>query len=207
MKPLTTLSAVLIPALILMLIAVPVHAQDRTFGTRGDVEIAGSIAYASITPVSNGNTSDATSIFSFGPQIAYFVADGFEIGFSPGITIYPLLPGISIISPPHGDQSTILQLFFYPGYNFRIEGSKASPFVEVPLGYTSMSSGSDKSSGFSWGVKAGVKLVATGHLLVTFYGEYLAVTLNPENPSPFFTSSGREGFNFLSFGIGVGGFF
>lgn len=103
MKRLTALPVVLIPALILMLIAVPAHAQDRIFGARGDVEIAGSISYASITPVSNGNTSDATSIFSFGPQIAYFVADGFEIGFSPGITIYLLPPGISIISPPQGD--------------------------------------------------------------------------------------------------------
>ena len=63
------------------------------------------------------------------------------------------------------------QLFLYPGYNLRLEGSRATPFIEVPLGYTSMSSGSSTSSGFSWGVKAGVKIVPTGHMLLTLYGD------------------------------------
>jgi hypothetical protein len=204
MEPLRASSLVLIPALLLALVAPPADGQDKTFATRGDVEIAGSISYASLTPVSNGKSSDATSIFSFGPQIAYFVADGFEIGFNPGIM---LLPGISVLTPPRGDNTTILQLFFYPGYNLRLDGSKTIPFLEVPLGYTSMSFGSATESGFSWGVKAGVKIVVTGRVLLTLYGEYIAVTLNPSNPSPFSTSSERNGFNYLSFGIGVGGFF
>jgi len=204
MKRLTAFSTILLPTLLLTLIVLPAHAQERSFGMRGDVEIAGSVSYASITPVSNGNTGDATSIFSFGPQIAYFVTDGFEIGFNPGISI---LPGISIVTPSHGDNTTVTQLFVYPGYNLRIEGSKTNPFVEVPLGYTSMSSGNYTQSGFSWGVKAGVKIVATGHILLTLYGEYLLIALNPQDTGPYYTSSGRTGFNFLSFGIGLGGFF
>ena len=204
MRLLIASSLILIPLFLLMLTTLPADAQEKGFALRGQVEIAGSVSYASITTVSNGNTGDATSIFSFGPQIAYFLTDGFAIGFNPGIT---LLPGISILTPPQGDNTTLTQLFFYPGYNIRIEGSRAVPFVEVPLGFTSMSSGSNTSSGFSWGVKAGVKIVATGHLLLTLYGEYLAVTLDPQNTSPYSTSSGRNGFNYLSFGVGVGGFF
>jgi len=204
MRLLIATSTALIPLLLLMLITPPAVAQEKGFALRGQVEIAGSVSYASITPVSNGTTGDATSIFSFGPQIAYFIVDGFAIGFNPGITI---LPGITIVTPTSGDNTTLTQLFFYPEYNLRLEGSKAVPFVEVPLGYTSSSSGGSTASGFSWGVKAGVKIVAAGHLLLTIYGEYLAIALNPDNTSPYSTSSGRTGLNYLSFGIGVGGFF
>jgi hypothetical protein len=142
-----------------------------------------------------------------GPQIGYFVTDGFEIGFNPGIS---LLPGISVISPSSGNSTTMLQLFFYPGYNLRPEGSNIFPFLEVPLGYTSISDGSTSESGFSWGVKGGAKIAAAKHLLLTVFVEYLQVTLNPSETPTYYgvpSSSGRNGFNFISFGVGVGGFF
>jgi hypothetical protein len=173
-------------------------AQDKTFGKAGITEIAGSISFASITPVSNGKTGDATTLLSLGPEISYFVADGFEIGFSPGVS---LLPGVSVITPSSGDGTTVLQLFASPAYNLRVEESQVNPFLEVPFGYTSMSSGNATLSGFSWGVKGGMKVVATSHLLLTFYGQYLILAFTPEKATE------RSGFNFLSFGVSVGGFF
>lgn len=182
----------------LHMLSVNGSAQENSFGKAGTTEMSGGISFSSFTPVSNGKTSDATTLFSFGPEIGYFVADGFEIGFNPGMSI---LPGVSVATPSQGDGMTILQLFFFPAYNFRAEGGKVTPFLQVPLGYTSMSSGKDTDSGFSWGVKGGIKVAAAGHFLVTVYGEYLLLSFTPENAKE------RSGFNFLSFGVALGGFF
>lgn len=202
MKTAKLLSAVVAIVCIVTLDATPVCSQGKPFATRGVVELGGSVSYASFTDVSNGKTGDVITLFSFGPHIGYFPTDGFEIGFNPGIT---LLPGISILTPEKGDATTVTQLFFSPAYNARIEGSNVIPYIEVPLGYTSMSSGKTTQSGFSWGIKGGIKVIATGQMLLSFYGEFLELTFNPENPSP--NASGRYGLNYLSFGVSVGGFF
>jgi hypothetical protein len=181
-----------------LFISLPASSQERYFGKAGTTEIAGSISFSSLTPVSNGRTGDATTFLSLGPEIGYFVADGFEIGINPGVS---LLPGLSVVTPSEGDGTTILQLFAYPAYNLHIEGSPVTPFLQVPVGYTSMSSGSETQSGFSWGVKGGMKVVAASHLLVTIYGQYLSLTFDPEQATE------RFGFNVFSFGVGVGGFF
>ena len=194
MFPQIVITIVLIAALHMA----PAAAQDKDFGKAGSIEIAGGISFASITPVANGETGDALTLLSLGPEIGYFVADGFEIGFSPGVS---LLPGVSVITPDQGDALTILQLFASPAYNLHLEGSTVNPFLQVPFGYTSLSSGGDSQSGFSWGVKGGIKVVATSHLLLTFYGQYLALSFTPENATE------RAGLNFLSFGVAVGGFF
>jgi hypothetical protein len=187
-------------ALVLMglLCPEPATAQGREFATAGTTELAGSISFSSITPVSHGESGDATTVFSFGPEIGYFVTDGFEIGFNPGVS---LLPGMSVVTPTGGDGMTVLQLFAFPAYTFHIEGSSSHPFIQIPFGYTSTSSGNNTQSGFSWGIKGGVKVVATSHLLLTVYGEYLAISLAPEGVTE------RYGMNYLSFGVSVGGFF
>ena len=172
-------------------------AQERGFATKGVTEFSGSLAFSSFTPVSKGETGDATTLFSFGPKIGYFPTDGFELGIDPGVS---LLPGVSVETPSKGDAATVLQLFGFVGYNFLLEGSKAHPFLEVPFGFTSIASGDNSSTGFSWGVKGGVKIEIASHLLLGIYGQYLLITLNPEN------STDRNGFNFLSFGIGIGAF-
>jgi hypothetical protein len=112
-----------------------------------------------------------------------------------------LIPGVSVITPSTGDGVTVLQLFASPAYNFHLEQSQVNPFLQVPFGYTSMSSGNTTLSGFSWGVKGRIKVVATNHLLFTFYGQYLVLAFTPEK------ATDRSGFNFLSFGVAVGGFF
>jgi hypothetical protein len=173
------------------------NAQEKGFATKGVTEFSGSVAFSSFTPVSNGTTGDATTLFSFGPKIGYFPFDEFELGFDPGVS---LLPGISVETPAQGNSTVMLQLFAFVGYNFNLEGSKVHPFLEVPFGYTSMDTGNSTDTGFSWGVKGGVKIEIVGHVLLGIYGEYLVITLNPRN------SIDRNGFNFLSFGIGVGAF-
>ncbi len=191
-------SIVIAVALIASVLSVPVAAQDKNFGKMGITEIAGSISFASITPVSNGKTQDATTLLSIAPEISYFVSDGFEVGFSPGVS---LLPGVSVITPPNGAGTTILQLFACPAYNFHSEGNRVNPFLALPFGYTSASSGGSTLSGFSWGIKGGIKDVAASNFLLTFYGEYFLLSFTPGQATE------RSGFNFLSFGIAVGGFF
>jgi hypothetical protein len=192
------IATVAVPIIFICLLTAPTFAQDKGFGGAGVIEIAGSISFASITPVSNGKTEDATTFLSLAPEISYFATDGFEIGFNPGVS---LLPGISVITPSKGDGTTILQLFASPAYNFHSEGSEVNPFLSIPFGYTSASSGSMTQSGFSWGVKGGIKIVAVQNLLFTVYGQYMALSFTPEKATE------RSGFNFLSFGVGVGGFF
>jgi hypothetical protein len=175
-------------------------AQGREFATAGVTEIAGSISFSSISEVYSGKTGDATTIFSVGPRVGYFVADGFEIGLNPGVSSWVFPPGLSVLSGG-GSTSTILQLFAFAGYNIRNEGSKMHPFIEIPLGFTSQSSGSYTASGFSWGVRGGIKLTPVGALLITISGEYFQITMTKSGASE------RSGFNFFAFGVGVGGFF
>jgi hypothetical protein len=172
--------------------------QGKKFGDAGTAEIAGGVSFSVFTPVSNGKTGDATSLFSFGPEFGYFVANGFEVGFSPGMTI---LPGISALTPSRGDGTTIMQIFFFPAYNIQTPAGNVTPFLQVPLGYTAISSGNDTDSGFSWGIKGGAKFVAGGQLLVTLYAQYLQISFTAEKATE------RSGFNYLSFGVSVGGFF
>ena len=162
------------------------------------MEVSGSISFSSFTPVSNGKTEDATTLFSLGPEVGYFVVDGLEIGLNSGIS---LLPGLSVVTPSEGEGTTLLQLFFFPAYNIHTQGSKVTPFIQVPFGYTSASSGDQTDSGFSWGVKGGIKIAAAGNFLVTVYGQYLLLSFTPEGATE------RSGFNYLSFGVGLGGFF
>ena len=186
-------------ALVGLISSLPVvtAAQERKFATKGVTEFSGSITFSSYTPVSGGETGDAITLFSFGPKVGYFPIDGFELGIDPGVS---LLPGISIETPSEGEATTVLQLFGFVGYNFQLQGSNAHPFIEVPFGYTSIASGDNANTGFSWGVKGGVKIEIVSHVILGIYGEYLLITLNPEN------STDRNGFNFLSFGIGIGAF-
>lgn len=185
-------------ALVVLLCAASTSAQQRRFAEKGVTELSGSVAFSSLTPVSNGKTGDATTLLSLGPQIGYFPDDGLELGISTGIT---LLPGISLISPPEGDATTVVQLFFSPAYNFLLKDNNATPFIEADLGYTSVSSGNESQSGFSYGARAGFKFAVVDHFLISLSGQYLAITLNPNNATE------RTGFNYLTFGVGVGGYF
>jgi len=90
---------------VLVLCIATANAQQHQFAEKGVTELAGTVSFSSITPVSEGKSGDATTLFSLGPQIGYFPTDGLELGISTGIT---LLPGISLITPPQGDATTVV---------------------------------------------------------------------------------------------------
>ena len=154
------------------------NAQTKEFARQGIAEIAGNLSFNSLTPVDNGESGSATTLFSLAPQVGYFVSDGFELGLQTGIS---LLPGITAVSPPEGDGMTLVQFFFAPSYNVILPDAKLYPFIEADLGYTSISSGGNSSTGFSYGARGGLKIPVVDHLLVSTSFQYLAVTLNPEN--------------------------
>lgn len=173
-------------------------AQDKEFAKKGITEISGSVYYSSYTTVSNGQTGDAISIFGLAPQIGYFVTDGFELGLGTGIS---LLPGVSIVSPENGNSTTYTQLFLSPSYNIILESKRVYPFFEAQLGYTSVSSGDNSISGFSYGGRAGIKIIAIEHFLISFSSQYLAITLNND------AATERNGFNYFTIGFGISGYF
>jgi hypothetical protein len=50
------------------------NAQDSSFATKGIWEVAGTVALSSYTSVSNGETGDAITIFTFAPQVDRYSA-------------------------------------------------------------------------------------------------------------------------------------
>ena len=175
-----------------------IQAQDKQFAMKGVTELSGSLSYSSFTSVSNGETGDAMSIFVLAPQIGYFVTDGFELGLGTGIA---LLPGFSVISPEDGESTNLFQFFFAPSYNFQTQGGKLFPFIEAQLGYTSTSSGDNSASGFSYGGRVGLKVIAVEHFLISITGQYLVITLNEVGAEE------RNGINYLMVGVGMSGYF
>ncbi len=157
-----------------MLIAGGPGAQAQTgkrFAMTGVTELGGSLSFQSITPVSNGNTGDATNYLTVAPFIGYFVTDGFELGFNPF--------GITYISSG-GSSSTQIMILIAPSYNFQTQGS-AYPFIEGLVGYTSSSSSNASSrSGISFGARAGVKVEVAEHGLLNVGVQYLQITMDPE---------------------------
>ncbi len=198
----SVIQALLVCCLSILLIST-LNAQDRTFGTTGTAELSGSISFESATPVTNGNTGNATTILSFAPSIGFFVTDGFELGLSAGITdglLFP--PGLTVESPSGGSSTTLVQFFIAPSYNIILPDAKVYPFLEAKLGLTSVSFPSSSTrSGFSWGARGGIKIPVVEHFLITPSLEYLVITFNPEG------ASNRYGFNYFSFGFGVSGWF
>ena len=178
-------------------------AQESRFAMKGVAELGGTLSYASFTPVSGGKTGDATSIFSLAPQVGYFVADGFEIGFSPGVSFVLFPPGVTSLSGSGSGSSTAVQLWLTSAYNFQTSGNTVFPFIEFQLGYTSSNDwfiGSNKASGLSYGFKGGIKVVAVEHLLINIAVQYNLLTLNPSGATE------RSGFNYFTIGAGIGGF-
>ncbi|MEK6571002.1 MAG: hypothetical protein AABZ61_06500 [Bacteroidota bacterium] len=161
-------------------------AQDsKNFATKGTTEVGGNISFQSLTPVFNGNTGDAVTLFTMAPFIGYFVSDGFEIGVNPlGVSVFSI----------SGSSSTSFRIFVAPSYNFKTEGI-VYPFIEALLGYTTESNGASRS-GFSWGGRAGVKLAVMGNGLLNLGVQYLQITLNPSG------TSNRYGSNELNVSAG-----
>ena len=185
MKRLLGVSVALV---VLSMLLVPANAQASDFAKKGQVEAGGTISFTSMTPVFGGATGSASSVFSIQPYVGYFLMDGFELG---------LRPEISILSPSSGSSVTDLTIFLAPAYNFKLQNSTVTPFIEGLVGFTSISGGGGTSaSGFSWGVHGGIKVAVTGNGLLNVALGYEQLTYTPSGVSE------RVGQN--DFGVAVG---
>lgn len=180
-------SVLLALSMILFVTTETMAQEGKKFALKGSTELGGSISFQSLTPVSDGNTGTASTIFALAPYIGYFVVDGFELGLNPF--------GITSISYS-GSSATQVAIFFAPSYNFSTQ-SIAYPFIEGLLGFTSQSSGSSETlSGFSWGGRGGVKLAVTDKGLLILGLEYVQITLDRSG------AANRSGSNQLSVSAG-----
>ncbi len=189
----TVLGAILVVLVVTIVIGSSAVSQsrsgDRQFASKGVVELGGSVAFQSITSVSDGQTSGTTfTTFALEPSIGYFVTDGLEIGLDP--------VSLTINSSTGATSSTTqLHLLGALAYNFRTEGA-SYPFIEGMGGFSSVSSGSVSNSGFTWGARGGVKIAIASHVLVLGGVQYMQVTENPSG------ATARYGYNTLLVGVG-----
>jgi hypothetical protein len=162
--------SVLSGLLICGLFALPCRGQEtKAFAQKGTVELGGNVSFQSVTPVFNGASGDASTVFTLAPFFGYFVSDGFELGVNPF--------DITVNSLPNSNSSTRVSILFAPSYNFKTN-SIAYPFVEALLGYTSLSNRGTES-GFSWGGRGGLKLAVADRGLLNLGVQYLQITMNP----------------------------
>jgi hypothetical protein len=173
----------------LVLITSTSFSQNNKFAKKDQWEIGGTISFTSITPVNDGETGKATSIFRLAPYVGYFVIEGYEMG---------LLLDFTTIGYG-GSSSTDYSVYFVPSYNFKTN-SIAYPYIQGQIGYTGFSSGSGSSdaSGLAWGIEGGVKLNFVGSGLMKLGINYNQRTLNASS------STSRNGFNTVSVVLGLG---
>jgi hypothetical protein len=170
------------------LVLMPTNAQaGDKFGMKNEIEVGGSIAFQSVTPVVAGTTGDATTMSSIAPYVGYFFVDGFELG---------LAPMINITSPPGGSTTTDMTIFLAPAYNFQLQNSVVTPFFEGLLGVSKTTVGGNSASGLSFGARAGAKVNVTGNALLNFDVRYLLITAKPSGVPD------RYGSNILEIAVG-----
>jgi hypothetical protein len=180
------------------LIAVVLLTATRAFAggltDAGSLELSGTISFSNYKAVAIGRSY---SVFTFAPQVSYFVVDRFSVGITTGLGY---LPGLSVVSPSSGESSTVLQLFLAPAYHFVLDSKTLAPFVEGEVGYGIVTSGSS-SSGLSYGGRTGIKIVPADHLVLALAVQFVSLRLFPSG------SSERIGWDYWTFGVGVGGYF
>ncbi len=182
------------PFVVAVCIALAIPSQTYSgerFGLRGHFELGGSLDFASI---SQSDTTLSTSVFSISPYIGYFVASNIEIGLRPFITIE---------SPSTGNSRTQLAVFLAPAYNFHLQKSIVTPFVEGLIGYSSLDLPAASStvpattvSGFAYGGRGGVKVQISDFGLLEIGIQYVSLARTPDNAP----KSNRE--NRLSVSVG-----
>jgi len=163
------------------------HAQrSNVFAEKGCSEVGGNVTFQSVSPIADGVSGDAMTVFSFAPYIAHFVSDGFEIGVTP----------FSFMSMSYkGSSSSQIMILGSAAYNFTTDG-RTYPYLEALFGYTSESDGASSASGFSWGVSGGAKLAIVDHVIVNVSLQYIEITENPNG------AVNRFGSNQLTIGAG-----
>ena len=162
---------------------------EKDFASQGVMELGGTLGFTSYTGVSNGQTSSTTyTTFSLAPSVGYFVTDGIEIG------LYP----VNLQIDSHTGATNSLTQFTIMGalaYNARTSGT-VFPVIEGEAGYSTISSGGSSASGFSWGVRGGIKVEVAPHAMMGIGLHYIQITTNPEG------ATSRYGYNQLEVGLG-----
>lgn len=172
----------------------PLAMQAQNLTDAGTFELAGTISFSNY----KAPAADVSySVFTFAPQVSYFVMENFSVGVTTGLGY---LPGVSIVSPKGGESSTVVQLFASPAYHFALDSKKLHPFVEGQIGYAVVTSG-EATSGLSYGGRAGVKFTPVSHFVLTFAGQFVSMRLRQTGIDQ------RFGWDYWTFGVGVGGYF
>lgn len=176
----------------LILISNSSFSQKNKFAKENQWELNGTISFTSTTPVTDGNTGKALTIFRFAPTAGYFAVEGYEMGLIVDYTSYSYSGSSS-----YSDYT----LYFAPSYNFKTD-SQFYPYVQGQIGYTGISSGSSEGShGIAWGFEGGIKVNPIGNGLIKFGINYNQRTLNKSSDTE------RNGYNNISFVLGLGLFF
>lgn len=147
------------------------QTSAQSFTSKGTVELGGEFSFSSQTvssSLSSSSNRSALNTLMFNPYIGTMVAEGFELGF---------MPGIATVSYG-GSSSTQTNLFFVPSYNVNTSG-KAFPYFEFLIGYNSISgSGNGSESGLGVGFSGGVKVAIGNSGLFLFNVKYLHQSYN-----------------------------
>ena len=189
------------------IVATPSIAQNKPFGQKGTVELSGSFSFTN-TSVSIEDKTDVVGshsilIINLAPEIGYFISDGVEIGFNPGVIFAGSSYGSGITGSVYSNRNAaFMQLFAFLGYNIRSASGNTTPFFEIPFGFTGafVEHGSP-ATGFSWGLKGGLKIGVGGPLLLTTYAEYFHLTFNNSYWHVL------EKYDVISLGVAFGGYF
>lgn len=194
MKSFNAVPINLVVGLMLVFLVSQVAAQtgstsEKVYADKGVVELGGSLGFSSYTNVSAGQTSSTTyTNFSLTPSVGYFVTDGLELGLDPF--------SLSVSSQTGASSSqTEIHILGAVAYAAKTQGP-VYPFVEGVAGFSSYSSGGSAATGFTWGVRGGVKVAVVSHVLIMAGVQYMQVTEDPTG------ATSRYGYNEFLVGAG-----
>jgi hypothetical protein len=139
------------------------------YASRGTWEFGGDIAFTSTTYtyrteyIGYHESAYSTTIRNFDiyANAGYFIIKGLKLGIETGVGITNFYK-----------TQTTLKLYFAPEYVLST-GSDAYPFAGVSAGFKSINPYYNQSAnGFSWGIKAGVKVNLAGNSLLNVAIKY-----------------------------------
>jgi hypothetical protein len=133
--------------------------------------LGGSVGFASSTSVYGGTTdpNGATTTFSLSPQAGYLITDNFEVA---------LLPFSYTTSSYNSNTVSQFNFLVAPAWNFEMQ-SNLYPYVEVLIGYGTVSIGGTSYSGLDYGAQAGVKLEVAKSSILNIGLSYLLTNRTP----------------------------
>lgn len=168
-----------------------IYAKQMTY------EIGGDLFFSSTQYTYNDGTFShdyTVRNYAINVSVGFFVIDGLKLAVEPtfDVTSYD------------NNSWSGFKLYLTPEYVFNMN-NEVYPFLGGSVGYTSMSPvNGPTESGFSWGVKGGVKINPLGNVLIDFGLSYYQETYNY---SGGFSGEVKQHNNVLGFKGGISLFF